>query len=119
MLLYGVALIGTLIIFGIAYGPAGAALPELFHERYRYTGAGLGYNLAGILGGAIPPLLAAVFVANGNVMYVGIMLAGLSAVSVLCAYLMVETEDRRIVDAVPAVAESDPWRRPGRHHPVP
>lgn len=74
---------------------------------YRYTGARLGYNLAGILGGAVPPLLAAVFVANGNVMYVGVMLAGLSAVSVLCAYLMVETKDRRIVDAVPAVAESD------------
>ncbi|MEN0135505.1 MAG: MFS transporter [Rhodococcus sp. (in: high G+C Gram-positive bacteria)] len=94
---YGVGLIGTLIIFGIAYGPAGAALPELFHERYRYTGAGLGYTLAGILGGAIPPLLAAVFVANGDVMCVGIMLAGLSAVSVVCTYLMAETKDRGIV----------------------
>ena len=47
------------MIFGVAYGPAGAMLPELFQARYRYTGAGLGYNLAGIFGGAIPPLIAA------------------------------------------------------------
>ncbi|CAM3648021.1 MFS transporter [Tsukamurella ocularis] len=100
--MYAVGLIGTLIIFGIAYGPAGAALPEMFHERYRYTGAGLGYNLAGILGGAIPPLIAAKWVADGNQLWVGFMLAGLSAVSVLCCYLMVETKDHDIVESAPA-----------------
>ncbi|WP_461166942.1 MFS transporter [Tsukamurella serpentis] len=97
--MYAVGLIGTLIIFGIAYGPAGAALPELFHERYRYTGAGLGYNLAGIFGGAIPPLLAARLVAQGQVLWVGIMLAALSAVSVFCCYLMVETKDHDILQS--------------------
>lgn len=92
--LYVVGLIGTLLIFGIAYGPAGAALPEMFKARYRYTGAGLGYNLAGVLGGAIPPLIAAEFVRQGNSMAIGIMLAVLSTISVLCAYLMVESKDR-------------------------
>ncbi|WP_419183452.1 MFS transporter [Rhodococcus erythropolis] len=111
IVLYGVSLIGTLVIFGIAYGPAGAALPEMFHERYRYTGAGLGYTLAGVLGGAIPPLLASVFVANGDVMYVGIMLAGLSLLSVLCTYLMVETKGRRIVQGSPTEDLAD--RRDG------
>ncbi|MCE1179537.1 MAG: MHS family MFS transporter [Micrococcales bacterium] len=94
--LYVFGLIGTLVIFGIAYGPAGAALPELFEPRYRYTGAGLGYNLAGIFGGAIPPLLAAKFVAAGNSMNVGVMLAILSAISVLCTYFLVESKDRDI-----------------------
>ncbi|GAB94293.1 MFS family permease [Kineosphaera limosa] len=91
--LYVLGLIGTLVIFGIAYGPAGAALPEMFKARYRYTGAGLGYNLAGVLGGAIPPLIAAQLVAAGNTMAVGIMLAVLSTISVICAYLMVESKD--------------------------
>ncbi|MDY6809719.1 MAG: MFS transporter, partial [Actinomycetota bacterium] len=71
------------------YGPAGALLPELFEARYRYTGAGMGYNLAGIFGGAIPPLIA-----GPGALWVGVMLAGLSVVSVVCTYLVVETKNR-------------------------
>lgn len=81
----------TLIIFGVAYGPAGALLPELFHARYRYTGAGLAYNLAGIFGGGLPPLAAAAMVAAGNKLGVGIMLSLLSAISVMCVTVMKET----------------------------
>lgn len=81
----------TLIIFGIAYGPTGAALPEMFQARFRYTGAGLGYNLAGILGGAIPPLIAAQLVGSGDSFGVGIMLAVLSGISVLCVIAMHES----------------------------
>ncbi|HMT49833.1 MFS transporter [Dietzia sp. UBA5065] len=88
---FAVVLLVTLIIFGIAYGPAGALLPELFQARYRYTGAGLGYNLAGILGGALPPLAAAAMVANGNTLGVGIMLSLLSAMSMMCVLIMTES----------------------------
>ncbi|WP_066906344.1 MFS transporter [Millisia brevis] len=88
----------TMLIFGIAYGPAGALLPELFEARYRYTGAGLGYNLAGIFGGAIPPLIAAPLIASHGSFWVGVMLAGLSAVSVLCTYLIIETKDKHMHD---------------------
>ncbi|MDH3021659.1 MFS transporter [Gordonia alkanivorans] len=89
-----VGLIGTLLIFGIAYGPAGALLPELFEARYRYTGAGMGYNLAGIFGGAIPPLIAAPLIAGPGAIWVGVLLAGLSAISVVCTILIVETKDK-------------------------
>ena len=88
---FAVVLFVTLIIFGIAYGPAGALLPELFQARYRYTGAGLGYNLAGILGGALPPLAAAAMVADGNTLGVGIMLSLLSVMSMLCVWRMTES----------------------------
>ncbi|MBD0322065.1 MAG: MHS family MFS transporter [Aldersonia sp.] len=91
---FAFGLFGTLAIFGIAYGPAGALLPELFEARYRYTGAGLGYNLAGVFGGAIPPLIAAPLIAGPGAIWVGVLLAVLSAVSVLCTYLIVETKDR-------------------------
>ncbi|MEE4023958.1 MFS transporter [Gordonia sp. PKS22-38] len=95
-----IGLLGTLLIFGIAYGPAGALLPELFEARYRYTGAGMGYNLAGIFGGAIPPLIAAPLIAGPGAIWVGVMLAGLSAVSVVCTLVIVETKDRSMqVDA--------------------
>ena len=31
---------------GIAFGPIGAFLPELFDANVRYSGSGIGYNLA-------------------------------------------------------------------------
>ncbi|MFC4127294.1 MFS transporter [Nocardia rhizosphaerae] len=95
-LAFAVGLFGTLAIFGIAYGPAGALLPEMFQARYRYTGAGMGYNLAGILGGALPPLIATKLLAGPGSFWVGALLAGLSVISVVCTRLIVETKDRRI-----------------------
>ena len=36
-------------LMGTAFGPIGAFLPELFDANVRYTGSGIGYNLAAIL----------------------------------------------------------------------
>ena len=58
-----VAIAGIFCLFGLSYGPIGAFLPETFATRYRYTGAGLAFNLAGIVGGALPPLVAGALVA--------------------------------------------------------
>lgn len=98
----------TMLIFGVAYGPAGALLPELFEARYRYTGAGLGYNLAGIFGGAIPPLIAAPLVAGPGSIWVGVMLAALSSVSVLCTYLIIETKDKHMHEKPVRIIEETP-----------
>ena len=86
----------TLAIFGIAYGPCGALLPEMFATRYRYTGAGLGYNFAGVLGGAIPPMIAAPLAASYGGIAIGIMLAGIGLVSLVCTAALVETRDRAL-----------------------
>ena len=37
---------------GTAFGPIGAFLPELFDANVRYSGSGIGYNLAAIVGAA-------------------------------------------------------------------
>lgn len=80
----------TLALFGVGYGPAGALLPELFDTRYRYTGAGVGYNLAGVLGGAIPPILATPLNQQFGGSAIGLMLAVLSLVSLVCTKMLVE-----------------------------
>lgn len=90
----------TLSLYGIANGPAGALLPEMFQSRFRYTGAGLSYNLGGIIGGAIPPILAAQIVANYSSIWVGVLLAGLSAVSLLCVLALPETKNNDLEDVV-------------------
>ncbi|MDQ4118147.1 MAG: MHS family MFS transporter [Actinomycetota bacterium] len=100
---FAIGLTGTLVIFAIAYGPMGAYLPELFETRYRYTGAGLAYNLAGVLGGGIPPLVATGLLASYGGFAVGIMLAGIAAVSLVCGLVLTETVDRDLA-AQPATS---------------
>ncbi|MGN0063516.1 MAG: MFS transporter [Nocardioides sp.] len=87
---FGIGITVTLCIFGVAFGPVGAYLPELFETRFRYTGAGTGYNLGGVLGGAIPPLLAPGLTASYGSIAVGIMLAGLALVSIACTAALSE-----------------------------
>ncbi|MGC2977297.1 MFS transporter [Brevibacterium sp. FAM 25378] len=41
----------------LMYGPQAAFVIEQFHPRLRYTGASLAYTFAGVLGGALAPLM--------------------------------------------------------------
>jgi MFS family permease len=91
-------------IVGVPYGPAAAYLPEIFQTRYRYTGAGMGYNLAGILGGAVPLIVAAPLTAAYGGIGVGVYLALLGLLSTLCVLALRETRDAVIDAAVPAPA---------------
>ncbi|GFG53509.1 MFS transporter [Mycolicibacterium agri] len=94
-----IAVTVTLSVYGVANGPAGALLPEMFQSRFRYTGAGLSYNLGGIIGGAIPPILASQIVASHDGIWVGVLLAALSAVSLLCVLALPETKNNVLEEA--------------------
>ena len=95
---FGLGLTVTLVIFAIAYGPAGALLPELFETRYRYTGAGMGYNLAGVVGGGIVPLVAAQLAVSNGAAAVGFLLAGIGVFSVLCTLALPNREKQALED---------------------
>jgi fucose permease len=71
-------------------------LPEMFETRFRYTGAGLGYNLARILGGAIPPIVAAPLAQAYGGVAVGVMLSAMAVVSLVCTRLVLETKARKL-----------------------
>ena len=70
------------------YGPVGSYVPELFATRYRYTGAGVAYSLAGILGGSIPPVVAATLAASYGTGSIGIYLGAMGVISLVCVSLM-------------------------------
>ncbi len=93
----------TLAIFGIAYGPVGAFLPELFETRFRYTGAGTGYNLGGILGGAIPPILAAPLTAAYGTIAVGVMMFVLAVIGIASTLALRETVGERGLQAASSI----------------
>ena len=92
------------MIFAVAYGPAGSFLPELFSARHRYTGAGLGYNLAGVLGGAIPPLVAPGLAAAYGSIAIGVMLSLIGVISLVCVSLLHETRNVALEHERPATA---------------
>jgi metabolite-proton symporter len=91
-LLFGVAIMVTYGILGIASGPMAAFLPEIFATRYRYSGAGLAFNLGGIVGGAVPPILAGPLVDAFGPLSIGVMMASLVTVSLATTYLLPETK---------------------------
>jgi nitrate/nitrite transporter NarK len=90
--LYAVAIVGMFAINGIGSGPTGAFIPELFATRYRYSGSALAVNLAGVVGGAIPPLIAGTLSATYGSWSIGVMLAALMLISLVCTYLLPETK---------------------------
>jgi MFS family permease len=75
------------------FSPQAAYFAELFDTRVRYSGASLGYQLSGVLSGAFAPLIATALLASfgGASWPVALYLAALSLVSLVGAYLAVET----------------------------
>jgi MFS family permease len=53
-----VAAVGGLLFHAAMYGPQAAFISELFPTRVRYSGASVGYQLAGVLGGALAPIIS-------------------------------------------------------------
>ncbi len=89
--LYAVAIVGMYAIAAVGSGPTGAFIPELFPTRHRYTGSALAVNLAGVAGGALPPLIAGTLRATYGSWAIGLMLATLALASLVCTYLLPET----------------------------
>ena len=76
-------LAGGLFVMGFVYGPLGGWLPSLFPARVRYTGVSMTFNLGGIIGGGLTPLIAAALVQRGGLVLVGYYLAGAAVLSLV------------------------------------
>ncbi|MBO0881893.1 MAG: MHS family MFS transporter [Mycobacterium sp.] len=88
---YAVATVGIVAMAAMAFGPKAAFLPELFVTRYRYSGTALTTNLAGVVGGVLPPLIAGTLQATYGGWVIGVMLASFALTSLVCTYLLPET----------------------------
>ncbi|MCE7010205.1 MHS family MFS transporter [Kibdelosporangium philippinense] len=100
---FGLGVCLALGVVGVAYGPAGALLPEIFATQYRYTGAGMAYNLAGVLGGAITPLLATQLASSFGSYSIGVYLSATGLLSLVCMLAIAESKDNQLTTQ-PAVA---------------
>ncbi|MDO9430140.1 MAG: MFS transporter [Phenylobacterium sp.] len=81
----------ALLTMGFVYGPLGAFLPGLFPARVRYTGASMAFNVGGIIGGGLTPVVAQALSSQGGLVPVGIYL-GVAALISLVALSMLKNE---------------------------
>jgi MFS family permease len=83
------AIVLSLPIHDIQYGPQAAFIAEAFAPRVRYSGASLGYHLASITAGGPAPLIAvALFGAYNSSMPIAIYMAVCALISLASAAVM-------------------------------
>jgi MFS family permease len=104
-LLMFVGILGALLAFVTMFAVVAAYLPELYETRVRCTGAALGYNLGGVLGGALTPIVATALAEQGGRVpwAVGAYLTGIALVSLVCFALLPETRPAPVAAVEPAV----------------
>ena len=80
-------------LMGTAFGPIGAFLPELFDANVRYSGSGIGYNLAAIVGAAFVPTIATWLSHHWGVHSVGLYLGVMALCCLIAVLSCKETKD--------------------------
>ncbi|QGV82856.1 MFS transporter [Streptomyces ficellus] len=94
---FTVALLAFITMFAVV----AAYLPELYEPRVRCTGAAVGYNLAGVLGGALTPMVATASAGgSGPPWAVAAYLTAIALLSLGCFALLPETLPKRAPEPV-------------------
>jgi metabolite-proton symporter len=84
------------------YGPQAAFVAELFSTRLRYSGASMGYQIAGILGGALAPIIAIKLVAStGSAFAVSVYVAAALVLTLVALAFAPETSRAPATDDTP------------------
>ncbi|MEV0346311.1 MFS transporter [Nonomuraea sp. NPDC050680] len=95
--LIALAAIVALVTHAAMYGPQAAFIAELFSTRLRYSGASMGYQVAGIVGGALAPIIALkLFATYGTTTAVSLYVVAALAVTAVGLAIAPETRDRDI-----------------------
>ncbi|MFP5071276.1 MFS transporter [Pseudonocardia nantongensis] len=91
--------LGVIVIMGIGhplmYGPQAALYSEMFPPALRYSGASLGYQLGGMLGGLVPLVASALLISYDNASW---PMAALLAVTAVISLLSLLTVRARYAD---------------------
>jgi MFS family permease len=95
------AIVLSLIFHDMQYGPQAALIAESFGANIRYSGAGIGYQLASVIAGGPAPLIAAAILqSTGSSTWISIYIIGCCVVSFVALLLMPR---RGVTDLAPNV----------------
>uniref|UniRef100_UPI0031CE0887 MFS transporter n=1 Tax=Streptomyces hawaiiensis TaxID=67305 RepID=UPI0031CE0887 len=98
--------LGAMLAFITMFAVIAAYLPELYEPRVRCTGAAVGYNLGGVLGGALTPIVATTLAEQGGRVPWGVAayLTAIALFSLGCFALLPETRPVRVGTAAAEAA---------------
>jgi len=83
------AIVLSLVIHDMMYGPQAALIAESFGTNVRYSGAGLGYQLASVIAGGPAPLIAAAILARtGSSTGISWYIIGCAVLSMIALLIM-------------------------------
>jgi metabolite-proton symporter len=89
----------AMFIVAAMFSPLASYIPEMFPTKVRCTGSSLGFQLAGIFGGAPAPLIAVPLVAAfGSSLPVSVYLAATLLLVAVCVWAAPETAHRNLND---------------------
>jgi metabolite-proton symporter len=98
------AVVLSLLFHDIMYGPQAALISETFGTGVRYSGAGLGYQLASVIAGGPAPLIAtAILAGTGSSTGISWYIVACAVVSLIALLLM--PRPHASIEDVPAVEE--------------
>jgi len=100
------ATIVALATHAAMYGPQAAFIAELFSTKLRYSGASMGYQIAGVLGGGIAPLVSIALVsATGTPFAVSFYVLAMVALTLVALAVAPETARIDLHDEPAAVQD--------------
>jgi metabolite-proton symporter len=83
------AIVLSLVVHDVQYGPQAALIAESFGTNLRYSGAGIGYQLASVIAGGPAPLIAAAILDHtGSSTWISIYIIGCCVFSAVALWLM-------------------------------
>jgi len=96
------AIVVSLLVHDMQYGPQAALIAENFGTNVRYSGAGLGYQLASVIAGGPAPLIATWILKNtGSSIGISWYIVGCCVVSMIALVLMPKHAQPAAADPLP------------------
>ena len=95
-----IAIVLSLIVHSMMYGPQAALIGESFPTHLRYGGAGLGYQLASVFAGGPAPLMATWLLHETGTPYsISVYIVVAAVITVACAVALPDRSRANIEDA--------------------
>ena len=83
------AIVLSLVFHDMQYGPQAALIAESFGTNIRYSGAGIGYQLASVIAGGPAPLIAAaILTGTGSSTWISVYIIGCCVISLAALVLL-------------------------------
>jgi metabolite-proton symporter len=82
----------ALVFHAAMYGPQASFIAEMFPTKVRYSGASMGYQLAGVIGGALAPIIATALLSSfSSSLAVSVYSGAVLLVTIVCVAIAKET----------------------------